>query len=418
MLIYLRVLKESFNFAINALKNNKLRTFLSLVGVTIGIFSIIAILAAVDSLKKEIEGSISSIDTNTMIITRFSFGPTDVPRWKREQFPNVAYEEYQLIKKSGLDIEEVAFAMNVPSSSLKYEGNTVSNIAFVAITNEIYEIESLKVEEGRFYTESESNNGSQVAVIGFEIAKELFGTSAAAIGKKIRMFGRKFTVIGAMKREGSGLGGDSKDNVVIFPVNAARKIFGDSEKGGFARIIIKPKKGSDEEETIALLKQKLRVFRGLKTDAVDTFFIAQLKGFVDAINDITGQMNFVGGLISAFSLLVGGFGIANIMFVSVKERTNLIGIQKSLGAKRRFILLQFLFEAVVLALFGGIIGMFFVWVLAQVANTFFDDFEFVLSAWNIIFGAGVSIFIGLIAGILPAISASKLDPVEAIRSGM
>ena len=418
MLIYLRVLKESFNFAINALKNNKLRTFLSLVGVTIGIFSIIAILAAVDSLKKEIESSISSINTNTMIITRFSFGPTDVPRWKREQFPNVTYEEYQLLKKSRLEIDEVAYAMNVPSSAIKYEDNTVSSVSFVAITNEIYEIESLKVEEGRFYNEAESNNGSQVMVIGYEIATELFGTPVAAIGKKVRVFGRKFTVIGTMEREGSGLGGDSKDTVVIFPVNAARKIYGDSEKGGFARIIVKPKKGTDEVELMAMITQRLRVFRGLKTDDGDTFFIAQLKGFVDMIENITGTMNLVGLMISGFSLLVGGFGIANIMFVSVKERTSLIGIQKSLGAKRRFILLQFLFEAVILALFGGLIGMFFVWVSAQVANMMLEDFTFVLSGFNMILGTSVSVAIGLIAGILPAISASKLDPVEAIRSGM
>ncbi len=418
MLIYLRVLKESFNFAINALRNNKLRTFLSLVGVTIGIFSIIAILAAVDSLKKEIEGSISSLDTSTMIIARFSFGPTDIPRWKWQQFPNVSYEEYQLIKRSVFDIEAVAYATNVPNTAVKYEGNTVSNVNFVAITHEHYDIESLKVVEGRYYNESESNSGSQVVVIGYEVATELFGVPAAAIGKKVRMYGRKFTVIGTLKKEGSGLGGDSKDTWVLFPANAARKIFGDSKTAGFQRIIVKPEKGVDEEELMATIRQKLRVARGLKTDDVDTFFINQLKGLVEFIDNITGTMNLVGLLISGFSLLVGGFGIANIMFVSVKERTNLIGIQKSLGAKRRFILLQFLFEAVVLALFGGIIGMLFVWLLAQGANAYLDDFEFVLSGWNMFIGTSVSVLIGLIAGILPAISASRLDPVEAIRTGM
>jgi putative ABC transport system permease protein len=418
MFIYLRVLKESFNFAINALRNNKLRTFLSLVGVTIGIFSIIAILAAVDSLKKEIEGSISSLDTSTMIITRFSFGPTEVPRWKWQQFPNVNYEEYQLIKRSVNDIEAVAYATNVPNTTVKYEGNTVSDVNFVAITYEHYDIESLQIEEGRYYNESESNSGSQVVVIGYEVATELFGTPTAAIGKKVRMYGRKFTVIGTLEKEGSGLGGDSKDTWVLFPANAARKIFGDSKTNGFQRIIVKPKKGADEAELMAIITQKLRVSRGLKTDDIDTFFINQLKGLVEFIDNITGTMNLVGLMISGFSLLVGGFGIANIMFVSVKERTNLIGIQKSLGAKRRFILLQFLFEAVVLAVFGGLIGMFFVWLLAQGANWYLDDFDFVLSGWNMFIGTSVSIAIGLIAGILPAISASKLDPVEAIRTGM
>jgi putative ABC transport system permease protein len=418
MFIYLRVLKESFNFAINALRNNKLRTFLSLVGVTIGIFSIIAILAAVDSLKKEIEGSISSLDTSTMIITRFSFGPTEIPRWKWQQFPNVSYEEYQLIKRSVNDIEAVAYATNVPNTTVKYEGNTVSEVNFAAITYEHYEIESLQVEEGRYYNESESNSGSQVAVVGYEVATELFGTPLAAIGKKVRMYGRKFTVIGTLEKEGSGLGGDSKDTWVLFPANAARKIFGDSKTNGFQRIIVKPKKGADEAELMAIIAQKLRVSRGIKTDDIDTFFINQLKGLVEFIDNITGTMNLVGLMISGFSLLVGGFGIANIMFVSVKERTNLIGIQKSLGAKRRFILLQFLFEAVVLAVFGGLIGMFFVWLLAQGANYMMDDFEFVLSGWNMFIGTSVSVAIGLVAGILPAISASKLDPVEAIRTGM
>ncbi|EDM45029.1 hypothetical protein SCB49_02874 [unidentified eubacterium SCB49] len=418
MLIYLRVLKESFNFAINALRNNKLRTFLSLVGVTIGIFSIIAILAAVDSLKKEIEGSISSLDTSTMIITRFSFGPTDVPRWKSEQFPDATYEEYQLLKRSGNGIDEVAFALNVPNTTMKYEDNTLSSVDFAAITYEHYEIESLKIEEGRFYNESESNSGSQVLVIGHEVAVELFGSVEASIGKTVRMYGRKFTVIGALEKEGSGFGGGSKDTVVLFPVNAARKIFGNSTRNGFARIIVKPEKGVDEAELIAFITQKLRIHRGLKTDQENTFFVNQLKGLVEFIDDITGMMNIVGLLISGFSLLVGGFGIANIMFVSVKERTNLIGIQKSLGAKRRFILLQFLFEAVVLAVIGGVIGMFFVWVLAQVASYMAGDFEFVLSAWNMFIGSSVSIVIGLIAGILPAISASRLDPVEAIRTGM
>jgi putative ABC transport system permease protein len=408
MFIYLRVLKESFNFAINALRNNKLRTFLSLVGVTIGIFSIIAILAAVDSLKKEIEGSISSLDTSTMIITRFSFGPTEVPRWKWQQFPNVNYEEYQLIKRSVNNIEAVAYATNVPNTTVKYEGNTVSDVNFVAITYEHYDIESLQIEEGRYYNESESNSGSQVVVVGYEVATELFGTPTAAIGKKVRMYGRKFTVIGTLEKEGSGLGGDSKDTWVLFPANAARKIFGDSKTNGFQRIIVKPEKGADEVELMAVITQKLRVSRGLKTDDIDTFFINQLKGLVEFIDNITGTMNLVGLMISGFSLLVGGFGIANIMFVSVKERTNLIGIQK----------LQFLFEAVVLAVFGGLIGMFFVWLLAQGANWYLDDFDFVLSGWNMFIGTSVSIAIGLIAGILPAISASKLDPVEAIRTGM
>jgi putative ABC transport system permease protein len=200
-------------------------------------------------------------------------------------------------------------------------------------------------------------------------------------------------------------------------VNVIRKIYGDSNKNLFPFIIIKPNSGVDNAEFIAMLKQKMRVRRGLKPDEIDSFFVNQLQGFADFIDNITGQMNIIGWLISGFSLLVGGFGIANIMFVSVKERTNIIGIQKSMGAKNRFILLQFLFEAVILAVIGGLIGLVLVFFASIIASSFTGDFQFVLSPWNMFIGTAISAAIGLISGILPAISASRLDPVEAIRTG-
>ena len=416
MIIYLRVLRESFNFAINALTTNKLRTFLSLLGVTIGIFSIIAVLAAVDSLKNEINDSISSLDNSTIIIMRFNFGPSDIPRWKSEQFPDVSYEEYQYIKKNVPNTKAVSFTLNVPRTAIKYEENSISNVDVGAITHEYYDIESLQIAEGRFFNEAESNSGTPVIVLGDEIAKTLF-SSSSPLGKKIRLYGRKFTVIGVLKKEGAGLFGESKDTTVLLPVNMARKIFGDNNKSTFPQIIVKPEKGIDNEGYIADLTQKIRMARGLKPDDINDFFINQLKGFKDVIDDITGTMNGIGWVISGFSLLVGGFGIANIMFVSVKERTNLIGIQKSLGAKNKFILFQFLFEAVILSIIGGLIGLILVFVVSVMASSFSGDFNFVLSPWNMFLGTAISAVIGLISGIIPAISASKLDPVEAIRTG-
>jgi len=416
MLVYLRLLKESFRFAINALRNNKLRTLLSLLGVTIGIFSIIAVLAAVDSLDRKIKKDLSSLDKNTIYLMRFSFGPSEIPQWKREQFPNVKYDEYEYLKGSMNDVNQMAFQFFVNRESIKYQSATVSDINVVPVSHEFIEIEGLEFDEGRFYNESESNSGAAVIVLGNEIASGLF-EGANPIGKNIRLYGQRFTVIGVLKKQGAGIFGDSNDTSVFIPVNFLRRMYGDNNDALTPVILIKPEKGVDMDAFKAELTQKLRNYRGMKTDEIDNFFINVLSGFTDLIDGIVGQMNVVGWIISGFSLLVGGFGIANIMFVSVKERTNLIGIQKSLGAKNRFILFQFLFEAVILSVIGGAVGLLLVWIISVVLTKAMD-FEFVLSMSNVFLGTSLAAIIGLISGILPAITASKLDPVEAIRTGM
>ncbi len=417
MIIYLRVIKESFAFALNALRNNKLRTFLSLLGVTIGIFSIIAVLAAVDSLDRQIKSQLSSLDSNTMYLSNFSFGPTEVPRWKREQFDQISYNEFKYLQSSMTNVEHMAFQLFVKKESIRYEAELVSGVNTVVVSNEFEDIQTLEFESGRFYNESESNSGKPVVVIGSGIANSLFG-NLDPIGKDVRLYGQKFTVIGVVKKEGSPIFGDSNDISIFLPANFVRTRYGENNPNMRNIVIIKPQPNSDPALVKADLVQLLRYKRGLKPDEIDTFFISIISGVQDLIDGIIGTMNFVGWLISGFSLLVGGFGIANIMFVSVKERTNIIGIQKSLGAKNKFILMQFLFEAIILAVVGGIIGLIFVWIATLVISQFSGDFQFVLSFWNMVIGFSLSSIIGLVAGIVPAISASKLDPVEAIRTGM
>ncbi|MDT0559221.1 ABC transporter permease [Ichthyenterobacterium sp. W332] len=417
MLVYLRVFKESFSFAINALKNNKLRTFLSLLGVTIGIFSIIGVLAAVDSLDNQIKGQLSSLDKNTMYLAKFSFGPTNVPRWKRQSFPEVNYNEFKYLKSVLPDAEQIAYQLFVRRESIRYESETIANVNTVPVSKEFEDIQKLEFSRGRFYNEVESNSGAPVVVIGDEIAKQLFG-DREPIGKKVRIYGQKFTVIGVLTKQGSGAFGDSNDISMFLPVNYLRNRFGDNNKRMNHVMIIKPKSGVDMDAFKAEIDQKLRYFRGIKDGKISSFFVNVLSGFTDFIDGIISFMNMIGWIISGFSLLVGGFGIANIMFVSVKERTNLIGIQKSLGAKNRFILFQFLFEAVILALVGGLVGLGLVWIIAKVMNGIVDDFEFILSFGNMFIGFALSTLIGLLSGVIPAISASRLDPVEAIRTGM
>lgn len=416
MVVYLRLLSESFTFAMNALRNNKLRTLLSLLGVTIGIFSIIAVLTAVDSLDRKIKDSLSSLDKNTIYLLKEPFGPSDVPRWKREQFPNVTYDEYQHLKTSLNDIDGAAYQIFVGPETVKYDKATVGSVNVVPVSHEFPDIQATKFASGRFYNESESNSGKPVAVVGHEIANGLFG-DVDPLDKQIRLYGQRFTVIGVLPKEGAGMFGNSNDNAIIIPVNFIRNKFGDNNKFMTPIIIIKPSEDVDMDELKNEITQKLRTYRGLKVGDADNFFINVLSGLTNMIDSFIGALNLGGWIISGFSLLVGGFGIANIMFVSVKERTNLIGIQKSLGAKNRFILYQFLFEAVILSFIGGVVGLLMVWGIA-VLMTKVLEFEFVLGIGNILLGAGLSAVIGLISGIVPAIAASKLDPVEAIRSGM
>ncbi len=416
MKVYFRLINESFWFAMNALRNNKLRTFLSLLGVTIGIFSIIAVLTAVDSLDRKIKKDLSSLDKNTIYLIRFSFGPTDVPQWKREQFPEVKYDEYVYLKNAMTNTQTMGYQIFTRPESIKFEEKVASQVNIVPVSQEFIDIQGLEFDRGRFYNESEANSGASVIVLGNEIAKSLFD-GFDPIGQNVRLYGKRFTVIGVTKKKGAGLFGDSDDSSAFIPVNFVRQLYGDSSDGLTNVIILKPVKGVDMEAYKSEITQKLRNYRGMKAAEDDNFFINVFSGFTDFLDGIIVQMNFAGWFIAAFSLLVGGFGIANIMFVSVKERTNLIGIQKSLGAKNKFILFQFLFEAVILCLMGGAVGLIFVFLLSMILTSVLD-FEFVLGYFNVFLGTGLAAAIGVLAGILPAISASKLDPVEAIRSGM
>lgn len=416
MLLYLRLLKESFIFAMHALTTNKLRTILSLLGVTIGIFSIIAVLSAIDSLDQKISKDLGTLDKNTIYLVRFSFGPTEIPEWKVDQFPNMKYDEFTFLQKNIGQTEAAGFQVFTDRETLKNEDKTVSDVGIMAVSYEFETIQGYEITQGRFYNESESNSGSAVVVLGHDIAQSLF-ENTNPIGKNIRMYGKRFTVIGVLKKQGASLFDDSNDGAVCVPANFIRQLYGNNNKYLTTAVVFKPQKNVDIDAYKAEIIQKLRTYRGLKQGEIDNFFINILSGFTSFIDGIIGQMNVMGWIISGFSLLVGGFGIANIMFVSVKERTNLIGIQKSLGAKNKFILFQFLFEAIILSVLGGIIGLLLVWGIGTIVSKTID-FEIVISTKNMFLGAGLASVIGLISGILPAISASKLDPVEAIRSGM
>ncbi len=320
MIIYIRLLKESFSFAVNALRNNKLRTLLSLLGVTVGIFSIIAVLAAVDSLDRKIKKDIGSLDNSTVFLFKYCFGPSEIPDWKIDQFPNVTYEEYKLLKNNLTDVEAVCYQFYAGRENIKYESKTVSSIAVIPCTYEFSDIENLDFSEGRFFSEQESNSGENTVVIGADIRNSLFD-GVSPIGKEIRLYGQKFRIVGVLKKVGDRMVsfGSNPDTTIYPTVNRIRSLFGDNNKSFTPIVIIKPAKNIDTESLKGQIAQKIRNFRGIKSGEMNNFFINFIKGATDMIDEVIGVMNLAGWIIAGFSLLVGGFGIANIMFVSVKN---------------------------------------------------------------------------------------------------
>lgn len=413
MILFIRLLRESFLFAYHSVIINKLRTVLTLLGITIGIFAIIAVLTILDSFEANVRESVSSMGENVVRIEKWPWEFSDnYPWWEYMKRPEVSINEYKEVKRRSQLAEGVCLCAS-KRRQIKYKNNHSERITISMNSHEYYDMRPFEFENGRYFTTIESELGRNCCILGYEVARQLF-ENQNPVGEEIKLQGNKILVIGVAKKMGKDVVGEgSLDEMVLIPINYGKQLFDLKQSDTYIKV-----KANANVQTADLqteLKSIMRSLRRIKPMEKDNFALNQASLFSKVLDSIFGAINKGGWFIGGFSLLVGGFGVANIMFVSVRERTNIIGIQKACGAKNYVILVQFLFESILLAIAGGLIGLLIVFLGTQLAKSL-GDFIVVLSFKNIVLGIGVSGFIGLVSGFVPAWVASKLNPVEAINT--
>jgi len=410
--IVLMLIKESVILSLQSIRVNRMRTFLSLLGITIGIFTVITVFTVVDSMEKKITESIEEMGSNVVFIQKWPWGFNgDYPWWKYLNRPVPSLKEANELKKNISIAEEIVFTINT-SKTIEHSNKSMDNVKINGVSDGYDNVMDIKIVKGRYFNKKEMINGTPLVVVGHEVAEYLF--DGDAITQTIKLLGRKYQVIGVMEKAGDISFGMVDDRSVIVSVNNLKTVMDIHSESNDPSIIVKAKPYISNQELIDELTAKMRTIRRLKPAVEDDFAINESSLLSSRLESVFSTLTLAGWLIGGFSLLVGGFGIANIMFVSVKERTGIIGIQKALGATNYFVMMEFLFEAVFLCVLGGVFGLVLVFILTSLASLVLD-MPLWLQAKNIFMAIGVSLIIGLISGIIPAVFASRMDPVEAIR---
>ena len=412
---WFEILSSSLKIAMLELWKNKLRTFLSLLGVTIGIFCVIGVLATVNSLEYNLQSEIKSLGTNFYSVDKWDFssaGDGNPQWWKYVNRPLPKRAEAKMIKERTPSVAYSAFTMSVVNN-VDAGGNTLSNIKIYGISDDFSLVQPVEINDGRSFLASEFELGRNVALIGDEVAEKLFGTPQRAIGKSINIFGKRLNIIGTIKKQGAQMfGGWGFDVAVLLPYKFARNIM--DETTADAEIIVRGKENFNHKTVKEDLIGTMRAIRKLSPTEEDNFSVNDINDLSNLMNDAFVSINVGGWAIAGLSLVVGMFGVANIMFVTVKERTAQIGLKKAIGAKSNLILIEFLMESAFLSIVGGLIGLLLVFALTE-AITQFIGFPIFISTNNIIIAFSICILVGILAGIIPAMQAAKLNPVEAIR---
>lgn len=414
----IKVIYESLVQALQSLLGNKLRTFLSLLGITIGIFCIIAVKSAVDSLQDSIVSGFNELGSDVVYVDKIPWQNLSQEEFlKFQRRPNVTFQEYELIKERVELAEAASFSAITGGKTIKYHSSSVSQAFVFGSTNEYRDIFNMKIDQGRYWTRKEYDLGTNVLILGHAVAEALF-QKLNPIGKDVKFNGQTYRVIGVLEEEGDNMFNFiNYDDIIWVGFNNVKKIVNTGLNSNIGRLLaVKAKNGVDVADLKDNLVGEMRSVRKLRPLESENFALNELSMLNQVLDSVFGVLNIAGFIIGIFALVVGMFSVANIMFVSVKERTNIIGIKKALGAKRYIILMEFLIEAVILCMIGGAIGLLLVFLVLKLISSSIP-FAMSLSINNVLTGVIVSVLVGIIAGIIPAMQASKMDPVEAMRGG-
>ena len=414
MIKVLTILWNSFKMALQELKVNKLRTFLSLFGITIGIFCIIGVLATIDSLKSKISNDLSGLGNNTIFIDKWDYnGGPEYPWWKFVKRPSMKIDEMEFIQKRSSLASNIAFFVST-TTTFSYEENQLKGVNLYGVTSDFNKIQTFNIGQGRYFNETDFNRGVPFCLVGDKVAQELYGKSEKALGKTISYGGRRLQIIGIIEKQGNSMiGGFDYDKATIVPYYYFASIFNPDNNSPY--IMVQAKSGIPSKALQDELNGIMRQLRKLSPAQEDNFTCNDVAQFKDQIESVFGAINQGGWAIAGLSLLVGAFGVANIMFVPVRERTSQIGLKKAIGAKSSTILYEFLLESAFLCIIGGLVGLFLVWLLTVALGAVLP-FPIFIAPSIVVLALSICIILGMISGIIPASIAAKMNPVEAIRT--
>ena len=411
----LEILGSSLNLTWQEFKSHKLRTLLSLTGVAFGIFCIISVLATVDSLEKQVQKDIQALGTNTVYIDKWVYaGGPDYPWWRYVKRPSPSYDEMLMLKQKVPAAANVAFNINT-NSYVGFENDVINSVNYYGITEDFVNIQPVEIELGRYLQPADYDFAANVTVMGYTIAETLFGKAEKAVGNTVILKeGKRALVVGLIKKQGKSIiGGWEYDNSILMPLGFMKQMV--REKNSNPVIMVQGKASVPMEQLRDELTGAMRSVRKLKPTQEDDFALNDIDAFSSFASEIFGGINKGGWSIAILSLIVGMFGVANIMFVTVRERTSQIGLKKAIGAKRSVILTEFLLESAFLCIMGGLLGLSIVFLLTLASKAIFG-FAVVIAPGILVLAISICIIVGVLAGIIPASIAAKMDPVVAIRS--